>query len=72
MTSGLSFDLIQQATNGEAEAIKKIICIYEPYINKISSKKLYDEYGKEYIGLDIDLKDALVAKLIEVIIKFEI
>ena len=72
MTKGLSFDLVQKAVNGDAEAIERVICIYEPYINKISSKKLYDKYGKEYLGIDVDLKDTLVAKLIEVITKFKL
>lgn len=72
MTKGLSFDLVQKAVNGDTEAIETIICIYEPYINKISSKKLYDKYEKEYLGIDVDLKDTLVAKLIEVITKFKI
>lgn len=70
MKNGLNFNLIQAAVSGDKVAIEKIVSIYEPYINKLASKKLFDEEGNEYIGIDIDLKEHLKTKLIEVIFKY--
>lgn len=72
MKNGLNFNLIQAAVSGDKVAIEKIVSIYEPYINKLASKKLFDEEGNEYIGIDIDLKEHLKTKLIEVIFKYRV
>ena len=42
MTKGLNFDLIEKAVSGDETAINKIVAIYEPYINTLSSQSLYD------------------------------
>ncbi len=72
MKNGLNFNLIQAAVSVDKVAIEKIVSIYEPYINKLASKKLFDEEGNEYIGIDIDLKEHLKTKLIEVIFKYRV
>jgi len=72
MTSGLNFELVKKANGGDAEAINRIVKLYAPYINKLSTISICDENGERYIGVDVDLQDRLKAKLIEVILKFKI
>lgn len=71
MTNGLNYELIRAATTGNESAIKRITEIYMPYINTLASKKLFDEAGNEYVGIDIDLKDHLISKLIQVVLRFD-
>ena len=72
MTQGLTYNLICSAVSGNESAIKRIVKIYEPYINTLSSKKLYDEYGNEYTGIDIDLQECLKSKLTDIIMKYKL
>lgn len=72
MTRGLNYNLIYSAVLGNESAIKRIVKIYEPYINTLSSKKLYDEHGNEYIGVDVDMQECLKSKLIDIIIKYKL
>lgn len=67
MTNGLSFEMIQKAVSGDEIAINRIVAIYEPYINTLSSQTLYDKDGNEVIGVNVDLHDYLRSKLIHVI-----
>ena len=65
MTRGLTFELVQKATSGDAESINRILKIYEPYINTLSSVSLRDEDGGQYTGIDVELRDRLKTKLID-------
>lgn len=67
MTNGLNFELIQSAASGDQDAINRIVDIYEPYINTLSSQTLYDRDGNEVIGVNVDLHDYLKSNLIHVI-----
>ena len=49
MKSKLSYDLIERAILGDETAVNRIVEIYEPYINTLASKPLYDSKGNEYI-----------------------
>ena len=46
--------------------------IYQPYINTLSSKKLYDSQGNEYIGINVALQERLISKLIDLIYAYKI
>ena len=72
MTKGLNFDLIEKAVSGDETAINKIVAIYEPYINTLSSQSLYDKDGNEVIGVNVDLHDYLKSKLIHIIHTYKI
>lgn len=72
MTNGLNFELIQSAVSGDQDAINRIVAIYEPYINTLSSQTLYDKDGNEVIGVNVDLHDYLKSKLIHVIHTYKI
>lgn len=72
MTKGLNYELIKKAVSGDEVAINKIVKIYEPYINTLVAKKLYDADGNEFIGIDVDLQEYLKTKLIEIILKYKV
>lgn len=72
MTNGLNFELVQSAVSGDQDAINRIVAIYEPYINTLSSQTLYDKDGNEVIGVNVDLHDYLKSKLIHVIHTYKI
>lgn len=68
----LSEELIYAAIGGKEAAIQKVIKHYEPYINSLSSRELYDSYGNIYIYRDPVLKTELQNKLITGILRFQI
>ncbi len=72
MKNKLSYNLIERAVSGDESAVKRIVAIYEPYINTLASKPLYDSEGNEYIGINVDLKDHLTQKLLDLIHTYKI
>lgn len=72
MKNALSYKLIEQAVSGDETAIDRIVEIYQPYINTLASRTLYDSEGNEYIGVNVDLRDHLVRKLINLIHTYKI
>ena len=72
MKSTLSYELIERAIWGDDEAVNRIVAIYEPYINTLASKPLYDADSNEYIGVNVDLRDRLVRKLISLIHTYKV
>ena len=72
MKSKLSCKLIKSAISGDVEAITRIVSIYEPYLSVLATKKMYDFSGEEYLGIDVDLRNHLITKLINVIITYKI
>ena len=72
MTYGLNYELIKSATNGDIDSINMIMRIYEPYINKLSSKRLFADSGNEYMGIDVDLHDRLKRKLLKIIVNYKV
>lgn len=67
MKSDLSYDMIKKAISGDVQAVNRIVSIYEPYINTLSSQTLYDKDGNEYIGVNVSLKEHLTSKLMDLI-----
>lgn len=71
MINKLNSKLIGEAVSGNCTAINKIIEIYKPYINTLSSRTLYDLEGNEYVGINVDLQERLTSKLIHLIGAFK-
>jgi hypothetical protein len=65
----LSFELIQNASQGDIESLNQIIEQYSPYINQLSRKRIYCDDRTEYI-VDVDLQDQLISKMIDLILNF--
>ena len=72
MKNKLTYRLIERAVSGDEIAINRIVTIYEPYINTLASIQLYDAEGNEYMGVNVDLKDQLTRKLLDLIHTYEI
>lgn len=68
----LSEEVIYAAISGKEAAVQKVVKYYEPYINRLSSRELYDSCGNIYIYRDPVLKTELQNKLITGILKFRI
>ena len=68
----LPFEVILSATEGDPEAIEKILAFYDPYISKCCLRPLYDEYGNVYIVVDMELKGLIREALIKMILGFDI
>jgi hypothetical protein len=68
----LSKEIIFAATRGEERALQVVIQHYERYIDRLSSRELYDCYGNIYIYHDPVLKTELQNRLIAGVLKFRI
>lgn len=68
----LPFHVIKAASEGNIEAINKVLKHYEGYIAALSTRRLYDEYGQTHYCVDETLRRRLEMKLITKILDFEI
>lgn len=68
----LSEKMIIAAIQGEERALQAILVHYERYINRLSSRELYDRYGNIYVYQDSVLKMELQNRLVAGILKFRI
>lgn len=68
----LPYPIIVAATKGEPEAMQAVIQHYSSYISSLSMRKLRDERGNTYYGMDEDMRDYLRSKLMQSILDFKI
>lgn len=68
----LPFPVILAASNGDAEAISKVLEHYDGYIIALSTRTLYDEHGVPHICVDEGIRRRLQTKLIAGILNFNI
>lgn len=68
--SHVPLETIQAAISGEIEAIQTIVRHYDPYFEKLASKRLFDEDGNMYRMIDEDLKQQLNINLIKTLHRF--
>ena len=66
----LPLAIIEQAANGNIDAILSVLKHYEGYITSFSTRKLYDEYGNTHMYIDEGLKRRIETKLITAIVAF--
>ena len=64
----LPLSVIHAAQAGDAEAMEQILRYYGGYINKLCTRKLYDEGGYPQGGVDEYMKHLLEIKLIHAIV----
>ena len=60
----LPYPVIIAATKGGPEAMNIVVQHYESYIASLSMRKLRDERGNTYWGIDEDIRDRLRSRLI--------
>ena len=68
----LPYPVIIAATNGDPEAMKIVVQHYESYIASLSMRKLRDERGNIYWGIDEDIRDRLRSRLMRAVLSFEV
>ena len=68
----LPFAIIQAAASGNVMAIDIVLKHYEGYIISLSTRRMYDEKGNQFLCVDETLRRRLEIKLITKILDFEI
>ena len=68
----LSKKVIFAAIRGEESALHKVLIHYDRYINRLSSRELYDCYGNIYVYQDPVLKTELQNKLVAGVLRFRV
>lgn len=67
----LPYPVILAATKGDPDAMKIVVQHYQSYIAHLSMRKLRDESGNTYYGIDEDLWERLQAKLMRAVLSFK-
>ena len=70
--SDLPYPGIIAATKGDPEAMQIVVQHYEGYIASLSMRKLRDERGNIYYGIDEDIRDRLRSKLMRAVLSFKV
>ncbi|MCB6284849.1 helix-turn-helix domain-containing protein [[Clostridium] scindens] len=65
------YPIIVAATKGDPEAMKVVVQHFSGYIASLSMRKLYDERGNAYYGVDEDIRERLQAKLMSTVLRFK-
>ncbi|MCB7512430.1 helix-turn-helix domain-containing protein [bacterium 210917-SL.2.15] len=65
------YPIIVAATKGDPEAMKAVVQHFSGYIASLSMRKLYDERGNAYYGVDEDIRERLQAKLMRTVLRFK-
>ena len=68
----LPFPVILAATKGDPDAMKIVLQHYQSYIAYLSTRKIRDENGNTYWGIDEDLRERLQTKLMQAVLNFKI
>lgn len=64
----LPYPVILAATKGDPDAMKIVMQHYQSYIAHLSMRKIRDENGNTYYGIDEDLRERLQAKLMRAVL----
>ena len=62
--------LFLAASKGDPNAMKMVLQHFSGYIASLSMRKLYDERGNVYYGVDEDIRERLQARLMRAILTF--
>ena len=67
----LPYPVIIAATKGDPEAMEIVVHHYDSYIASLSMRKLRDERGNSYYGIDEDIRDRLRSKLMRAVLSLK-
>jgi len=67
----LPFPIIETAASGDITAINQVLKHYEGYIIALSTRPLFDEYGRPHFYVDEEMRRTLETKLILKILQFD-
>ena len=65
------YPVIVAASKGDPDAMKMVLQHFSGYIARLSMRKLYDERGNVYFGVDHDIRVRLQAKLMMAVLTFK-
>ncbi|WP_442961223.1 helix-turn-helix domain-containing protein [Pseudogracilibacillus sp. SO30301A] len=68
----LPYPIVLAANKGDPEAMKVVILHYGSYMTSLSMRKLRDQHGDIYWGIDEDTRDRLRSKLMQSALTFKI
>ena len=68
----LPYPVILAATKGDPDAMKIVVQHYASYITYLSTRKVRDEYGNTYYGIDEDMRERLQSKLLRVVLDYKL
>lgn len=68
----LPYSVIVAAVKGDPDAMKMVVQHYESQMSYLSMRKLCDEHGNSYYGIDGDIYDSLRTKLIQAVFSFKL
>ncbi len=68
----LPYPVIIAATKGDPEAMSIVVKHYDSYIASLSMRKLRDERGNIYWGIDEDIRDRLRSRLMRAVLTFTV
>ena len=68
----LPYPVILAATRGDPDAMRIVIRHYASYIAYLSTRKVHNEYGNTYYGIDEDIRERLQAKLMQAVLQFDL
>ena len=63
--------VIVAASKGDPDAMKIVLQHFSGYIASLSMRKLYDERGNVYYGVDEDIRERLQTKLMRAVLSFQ-
>ena len=66
------YPVILAASKGDPDAMKIVLNRYEGDMVALSVRKMRDERGNTYYGVDQDIYDRLRARLIRVVLDFKV
>ena len=67
----LPYPVILAATKGDPDAMRIVMQHYQSYIAYLSTRKIRDERGNSYYGVDEDLRERLQSKLMRAVLSFK-
>ena len=68
----LPYPVIIVANRGDPDAMRAVVRHYQSYIAHLSMRKLRDESGNSYYGIDEDLRERLQSKLMLAVLAFKV
>ena len=67
----LPSSVIIAASNGDVNAMMRVLNHYEGYMKSLSKRVVSDTYGNSYVYVDEDIHQRLQMKLLEVVLTFK-
>lgn len=68
----LPYPVIVAAIKGDPDAVKIVVQHYDGYISSLATRKLRDERGNTFFGIDEDMRDRLRSRLIKAVLEFKV